>query len=368
MPDDDLLRRLRDAVESSGGIDPAELVDAAWEDAVAEAKAVLQAVMTKALLEDAVAALQPDRAGPPAPVQSLGAVPRPAPTPPAPSAPATAERRDSWVWYLYGVTRAGAPLPNVNGVGGHEVVPISAGGLQAIASRVPAEEFDEDVLAERVSDMEWLSREAQAHEAVLAAAVSGPAVLPLRFGTVYRTPERVVQFLTEQRHALLAQLGRLTGCHEWSVKLLADDEAIARWAAEHEPGVVAHDAPAAEKGEGHSYFARKRREQAVGEARERLISDVVRECHDQLAQPVVQATTARPQDPALSGYDGRMVLNGIYLVQDSALPEFRQQVEQLEQRLGPRGFSLALTGPWPPHHFVDLPAMSGESSDGAAAL
>ena len=363
MPDDDLLRRLRDAVEGSGGIDPAELVDAAWEDAVAEAKAVLQAVMTKALLEDAVATMRPARSAAP-PASAVAATSRPAPAP----APAPAPTTEGWVWYLYGVTRAGVPLPTTGGVGGHEVVPITAGGLQAIASRVPAAEFDEDVLAERVSDMEWLSREAQAHEAVLAGAVSGPAVLPLRFGTVYRTPERVVQFLTEQAHALLAQLGRLTGCHEWSVKLLADDDAIGRWAADHEPQVVALDAPAAEKGEGHSYFARKRREQAVGEARERLISDVVRQCHDQLSAPAVQATTARPQDPALSGYDGRMVLNGIYLVADDALPEFRQQVDQLEQRLRPRGFSLALTGPWPPHHFVDLPTTSGESANGTAAL
>ena len=352
MPDDDLLRRLRDAVEASGAIDPAELVAAAWEDAATEAKAVLQAIMTKALLEDAVAALQP----------------QPEPQPEPAPAPAAAGGADVWVWYLYGVTRTGAPLPTISGVGGSEVVAITAGGLQALASRVPAGEFDEDLLAERVTDMDWLSREAQAHEAVLAAAVSGPAVLPLRFGTVYRTPERVVQFLTNQGHALTAQLARLTGCHEWSVKVLADHDAIARWAAEHEPNIVALDAPAAEKGDGHSYFARKRRELAIGGARERLINGVVRECHDQLSEPAVEVTTARPQDPALSGYDGRMVLNGIYLLRDAALPTFREHVEQLEQRLAPRGFSFAVTGPWPPHHFVDMAAMSGGPSDGSAVL
>jgi hypothetical protein len=351
VPDDDLLRRLRDAVESSAGIDPEELVAAAWEDAATEAKAVLQAVMTKALLEGAAAALQPARSS------EASRPPRVPPAESGTSAPIGAGSGDPWVWYLYGVTRAGAPMPEVRGVDDYEVVSITAGGLQAIASRVPFDDFNEDTLAERVTDMEWLSTQAQAHEAVLAAAVSGPAVLPLRFGTVYRSPERVVQFLTDQAHELKGQLDRLTGCHEWSVKLLADDVAIARWAAEHEPDVVAVQAEPT-KGEGHSYFARKRREQAVDEARERLVNGVVDECHDQLSRPAVQATTARPQDPSLSGYEGRMVLNGIYLVQDVTLPAFRERVEQLEQRLGPRGFSFALTGPWPAHHFVDMAAMS----------
>jgi hypothetical protein len=361
VADDDLLRRLRDAIETSGGIDPAELVQAAWEDAAAEAKSVLQAVMTKALLEGAAESLRTLAEQPPS---------RPArvaqPTRAEVAQPTAPSSGDPWVWYLYGVTRAATEVPKVRGVGDREVVAISAGGLQALASRVPVDEFDEDVLADRVTDMEWLSREAQAHEAVLAAAVSGPAVLPFRFGTVYRTPDRVVQFLTDQGHALMAQLDRLTGCHEWSVKLLVDDETVAAWATEHEPDIVAIGAGGTEKGEGHSYFARKRQEQAVAEAQERLVAGVVDECHEQLAQAAEQATTARPQDPTLSGYTGRMVLNGIYLVRDAALPAFREQVEQLEQRLGTRGFSVALTGPWPAHHFVDMAAMSG--ADGPVTL
>lgn len=360
MPDDGLLRRLRDAVAGSGQVDAAELVDAAWEDAAAEAKGVLQAVMTKVLLEEAAVVLQP------APRRAAAPAAHPA-FQPDPAAADVRDPGDPWVWYLYGVTRAGTSLPKISGVGGHEVVPISAGGLQAIASRVPRDDFDEEALTERVTDMEWLSREAQAHEQVLAAAVSGPAVLPFRFGTVYRSPARVTQFLTDQAPALMAQLDRLAGCHEWSVKILTDDDAVAGWAAQHEPEVVALETAASQLSEGHSYFARKRREQAVDEVRERLVAGVVDECHEQLAEMAVQATTARPQDPSLSGYEGRMVLNGVYLVQDTALPEFREAVEQLEERIAARGFSFALTGPWPPHHFVDITAMSGSAASGSAA-
>src|SRR3712207_6223891 len=54
VADDDLLRRIRAAVGDARAVaDAPALVDAAWDDAVADAKSVLQAVFTKALLEAA---------------------------------------------------------------------------------------------------------------------------------------------------------------------------------------------------------------------------------------------------------------------------------------------------------------------------
>ena len=368
MPDDDLLRRLRRAVESGTGIDAGELVDAAFQDAVAEARTVLQAVMTKALLEQAAEHLTQQTAG-----QSTGPLPlsRTAAHEPAAEADVATEGQsdpEGWVWYVYGVARAGSAVPTTTGVGGHEVVPIPVGRLQAIASRVPAADFSEAALERDVTDLEWLSREAQAHESVLAEAVSGRGVLPFRFGTVYRSRERIAELLTEHAVAFNGQLDRLSGRHEWSVKILVDDTVMSRWAAAHEPDVAALDADVGNASDGHSYFARKRQEQALDHALERMQSGIAKECHDTISQAAEQATTARPQDPSLSGYEGRMILNGIYLVDDTAPPGFRQEVATLEERHRARGCEFVVTGPWPPHSFVDIGVLEEPRSESGRSV
>ena len=50
-----------------------------------------------------------------------------------------------------------------------------------------------------------------------------------------------------------------------------------------------------------------------------------------------------------------MVLNGAYLVPGDGTDGFRAIVEALGRRHEPDGIELELTGPWPPHHFVETP-------------
>jgi hypothetical protein len=51
-----------------------------------------------------------------------------------------------------------------------------------------------------------------------------------------------------------------------------------------------------------------------------------------------------------------MVLNGVYLVREPKLDEFRNCFDALNQRYASTGLRLELTGPWPPYNFVSTPA------------
>jgi hypothetical protein len=52
-----------------------------------------------------------------------------------------------------------------------------------------------------------------------------------------------------------------------------------------------------------------------------------------------------------------MLLNGAYLVDDERRSSVRSAVEALAEEYEPLGFSIELTGPWPPYNFVS-PAAS----------
>jgi hypothetical protein len=75
--------------------------------------------------------------------------------------------------------------------------------------------------------------------------------------------------------------------------------------------------------------------------------------HARLTERAAAATLGRPQDRRLSGRDAEMVLNAAYLVPREGADAFRSAVDELGR--GQEGIELELTGPWPPHHFVETP-------------
>jgi hypothetical protein len=58
------------------------------------------------------------------------------------------------------------------------------------------------------------------------------------------------------------------------------------------------------------------------------------------------------QRPEAHGRDAEMILNGAYLVEEDRLDELRSAIATLQERWDPDGFSVELTGPWPPYNFV----------------
>src|SRR5207302_9084304 len=88
---------------------------------------------------------------------------------------------------------------------------IRRGSLAALVREVPLEDFDEAILPERLNDRAWLERNARAHEDVLEAAAAITTVVPLRFGTIYRSPDQVAKLLDERAGELAATLDRVRG-------------------------------------------------------------------------------------------------------------------------------------------------------------
>ena len=296
-----------------------ELIAQAQADALELARERLRARLVDALLAAADARLI-------APGKSAEPQPR------EPSVPL--------VW-VYGVVPAGAEPNLPEGVDGHPVRLHSHGEVTALLSEVPGDRFGEQALKARLEDLDALEAVARAHESVLQAALGSGAVVPFRLCTIYSSSERLDAMLDRERPSLEATLTRLDGMDEWGVK------AFLRAAA-----AVPAAAPAAT---GTEYLSRKREHREAAEAGREAGDTVVAGIHARLAEAATSAVLSRPHDRRLSGRDAEMVLNGAYLVPRDGAHGFRAIVEALGQRHEPDGIELELTGPWPPHHFVETP-------------
>ncbi len=249
-------------------------------------------------------------------------------------------------WYVYGVAAAAgaaddwfAERPGVDPAS--PVTLVVDGSLAAITSRVSLAEFGEEELAANLRDPGWLESKARAHEAVLEAALEHAALVPFRFGTIFRTRAQVVEML--KGHAdLEASLERLRGTTELGVKAFLDP---ARFEAGRE-----EDGP--EPSSGRAYLAKKQRDRQLAEERASFKVTCAQESFERLAAAAEDARSNPLQRPEVSGHAGEMVLNAAYLVRTAREQAFRETLEQVEAAYAPHGVDFELTGPWPPYNFV----------------
>ena len=275
----------------------------------------------------------------------------PAPVPPKPAARPTSGASGVWA---YGVLAADADLPrSLTGVDpGHPVEALSAGGLVALVSRVPLDEFGAEPLRENLNDLAWLERVARAHESVLDQAVQAGTCVPLRLCTIYESDESLRAMLEREAESFADALGHLAGREEWSVKLLVDADALSHEARAQTEDIAGLEQGTEEQSEGGAYMLRRRVERRVRERAAQLATEVAESVHARLDAHAVDAVTRPAQNPELSGHDGEMLLNGAYLVEADRVDGLHALVAELERDYGGLGARLELTGPWPPYNFV----------------
>jgi Gas vesicle synthesis protein GvpL/GvpF len=207
--------------------------------------------------------------------------------------------------------------------------------VAALSSAVPAGEFGEASLRERLNDRAWLEQTAREHEETLERALAVTAVIPFRLCTVYESRDHVREFLSTHGAALGDLLRRLDGRIELGVKAY-----LAEAPAEH-----------GEPESGREYLLRRQREREAAEESARFKVECAQASHERLAAAAEDARANPPQPPELSGRTEEMLLNGAYLVRrdDGRLAH---AVVELEALYGARGVTYEVTGPWPPYNFV----------------
>jgi hypothetical protein len=155
--------------------------------------------------------------------------------------------------------------------------------------------------------------------------------------------------MLESRQALLREaLARVAGKQEWGVKIVANRGRI----EEHARREIGVEAEVDGKSEGGAYLARKKLAGRVREEADRMLDEAVRETHARLEEWAAASVVLPAQNRELAGYDGDMVFNGAYLVEDERTGQFTALVEELRSQYAPLGLGFDLTGPWPAYNFA----------------
>ena len=243
--------------------------------------------------------------------------------------------------YLYAVTRGLSPaaITGETAIGGAPLDVVEHRGLSVLVSTVDLDEFGEEALRRNLEDIGWLEKVARAHDDVVRLAAAHGTTAPLRLVTICIGDDGVRARLDESYDRIEEALRRVDGRVEWSVKAFAHEPAPQARASAPSAGGAAYLRARKAALEG-----RREQDEAAAETAERL--------HAVLTRSAVASRRLPPQDPRLSGHEGRMTLNAAYLVEEAESATFAREVERLAAEHPDS--RLTAGGPWPPYSFATL--------------
>ncbi len=237
--------------------------------------------------------------------------------------------------YVYCIIRAGNQStygPIGLGADPADVYTIARGDLAAVVSDAPLEVLDptrDNVLA---------------HQRVNETVMKQHTVLPMSFGTVFKTHDDVVELLRSASDAFSDVLNKMEAKLEFGLKVVWDRDAIIR-AIEEEDEDIRRVKAELQARKGSTYFARMQYGRLVDAALQAKSERYVAEIFAALRPASVAARSNK-----LIGE--RMILNAAFLVNRRDAREFDRCVKALGER--DDKLTYKYTGPWPPYNFVNI--------------
>jgi hypothetical protein len=220
----------------------------------------------------------------------------------------------------------------------------------AVLSEVHLEDFCGEAAELRMRDLAWVGPRALQHEAVVEHVMRHSPVLPVRFGTLFSSQERLAEFLDKHGAVISEFLERIADQEEWSVRGLLDRRQAGH--ALTSASLAAQQAQLAALPPGRRYFA----EQQIRAGTEKELSLWLEETRWQVTRNLMEQASdycecpGAPREPPESGIE--VVLNCAYLLPKSATVAFQARIDELNTQHAPNGLVFQLSGPWPPYRFV----------------
>jgi hypothetical protein len=246
--------------------------------------------------------------------------------------PATGASRGKYVYCIIEAPDALRFGPIGIGADPSEVYTVHYRSLAAVVSDAPLEVLDstrENVLA---------------HERVNETVMREHTVIPMSFGTIFKTREDIVELLRSAAEAFGDVLNKMHNKLEFGLKVLWDrDQAIRE--VEHEDEDISRLKKEISGQKGPTYFARMQYGRLIDSAlqsrSERYVADIL----EQLREVSVASRINKP-------IGDKMIMNAAFLISRDQETAFDAKVKSIAGRFDKLTFKF--TGPWPPYNFVNI--------------
>ena len=223
-------------------------------------------------------------------------------------------------------------------------------GLWLAVADAPLGTYGEEAITRGLGDLDWVSRAAVAHEAVVEAFLGAASVVPMKLFTIFASDARALEHLAAEQPRIDAVLKRVGNHLEWGIRIMLDQKTAGRTGR---PGQAGQRQPTRATGaatSGAAFLARKKSQRDAGIELATRAREVVAEVYGRFA---AQARLARRRAAAeLPVQGGPLLLDAAFLVPKARSARFEKLATRAIRDLGPKGYRITLSGPWPPYTFI----------------
>jgi hypothetical protein len=220
------------------------------------------------------------------------------------------------------------------GEGSNRVYTVHHKDLAAVVSDTPIVIYDptrENVLA---------------HEFVNETVMREFTVIPMSFGTVFRSEEDVSELLRSTYQAFNDVLDKMQDKIEFGLKVLWDRDKVIAEIERSNDEIRRLKDEISRNAQSSTYFARMQLGRLVEGAIEDMGNTFVADIHEQLKQVAVASRSNKP-------IGDRMILNAAFLVERDRDKAFDEKVKEISRKYEEL-LTFKYTGPWPPYNFVNI--------------
>jgi hypothetical protein len=190
-------------------------------------------------------------------------------------------------------------------------------------------------------DFAFSARSIVEHGQVIARVFENRTVLPMRFGTFFRSEKQVIDLVRENRQALLEAFSRLRGKAEMRLKLLLGFEPPAAGPVRKPPrrSLGQDEFEVGGDGEPLDLQCRELAQQLAGKLRD-------------MFHPLDQQVSCRRLESS------QLLIDCAHLIETEQISTYQKLCGQASSTV--KDCAMRVSGPWPPYHFlptsVRLPA------------
>lgn len=239
--------------------------------------------------------------------------------------------------YVYGIIEAGEPGTfGRSGLAGsaEQVYTVHYQDIAAIVSRTSVFIFDP-------------TREnALAHEHVIESVMKTNTIIPMSFGTVFRTDDDIREVLKSIYASLKDVLKQMAGKVEFGLKVTWDRDRIIEELKHEDEEIHRFHMELTKKHLQSTYFARMQLGRMIDKSLVERSARYVREIYEALRSVCVASRDNKP-------IGEKMIMNAAFLIEREHESEFDATVNRIARKFGDR-MNFKYTGPWPPYNFVNI--------------
>ena len=239
--------------------------------------------------------------------------------------------------YVYGIIESKEPLLfGKMGIGGagELVYTVNYQDIAAVVSKTSVYIFDP-------------TREnALAHEHVIETVMKTHTIIPMSFGTVFRTDDDIREVLKSIYSSLKDVLKQMEGKLEFGVKVNWDRDRMIEEVKDQDEEVHHFHQEITRKHLQSTYFARMQLGRMIDKALSERSAEYVRDIYENLRVCCVASRDNKP-------IGDKMIMNAAFLVEREREGEFDAVINKIAKKYG-NLLNFKYTGPWPPYNFANI--------------